>query len=109
MEVQMPKDITQKSTEKSTQKALRKPVKKLTKKHASWKDYLNDLDTLYYLALAKENITAALKIKEIQIKAHHYEQQNVQNFDLDTLSDAHLDRLIELVEGKSQCDTPESA
>ncbi len=103
----MPKKVT---IGKSTGLPVATPAKRPTKKRASWKGYLDDLDALYHMALEKENIAAALKIKEIQIKTHQQDQENVQNFDLDQLSDEHLDRLIDLIEGKSLMDSvgPES-
>ncbi|MBX9977577.1 MAG: hypothetical protein K2X98_04965 [Alphaproteobacteria bacterium] len=99
----MQRDIIQRTAKPS--KSMTKKLKKIV----SWQDYLNDLDMLYGLALEKENITVALKIKEIQIKAHQEERENLNHFDLNTLSDAHLDRLIELIEGKCQIDEPESS
>ena len=56
---------------------------------------LQDLDELYYLAIGKENITAALKIKEMQLKL-----SEKPTFDIDSLSNDQLDHLICMIEEK---------
>ncbi len=65
-----------------------------------WKDYLEDLDTLYEMALGKENVNAALKIKEIQIKAHQQEIAEAENFNLEEFPEKKLEHLINLIEHK---------
>lgn len=56
---------------------------------------LQDLDELYDLAIGKENITAALKIKEMQLKL-----SEKPTFDIDSLSNDQLDHLICMIEEK---------
>ena len=71
---------------------------------ASWRHYLKDLDDLYQLALGKENITAALKIKEIQIQTKKEEEEDITKWDPYDLSKEHLDHLIERIEHRAQCE-----
>lgn len=71
-------------------------VKKSSSK-TSWQHYLKDLDELYQLALGKENITAALKIKEIQIQTKREEEEEISKWDPYDLSSEHLDHLIERI------------
>ena len=65
------------------------------KKNRPTTHYLKDLDHLYDLALGKENLTAAIKIKEMQ---ERYREENT--FDLKDLSDDQLDHLIQVIEDK---------
>jgi|GEM_PF-3717362 len=69
-------------------------------KHFHWKDYLDDLDQLYDMAIGKENLTAALKIKEMQVKAYDKELEDLEKFDLKNMSDDQLETLCGLLSTK---------
>lgn len=73
-------------------------------KYFHWKDYLDDLDQLYDMAIGKENLTAALKIKEMQVKAHDKEIEDLEKFDFKNMSDDQLEALCSLLSTKMpQC------
>jgi hypothetical protein len=75
----------------------------------SWKRYLKDLDELYQLALGKENITAALKIKEIQIQTKKEEEEELSKWDPYELSSEHLEHLIERISRRATLEEQRSS
>lgn len=67
------------------------------KHHFTWKGYLDDLDQLYDMALGKENLTAALKIKDMQVKAHEREAEDLEKLALSEMSDDQIETLLTLL------------
>ena len=70
------------------------------KNQFNWKGYLDDLDQLYDMALGKENLTAALKIKEMQVKAYEKEIEDLEKLDPATMSDDQLETLFTILSTK---------
>lgn len=60
------------------------------------RNHMEDLDNLYDLAVGKSDITAALKIKNMQLK--YKEETSIS----DVFSDEHIDRMIERIESMLQ-------